>query len=80
MKTDLYTKFILTIIAAALVVIAFKLVNLSGPTRGDFFNLKNIEDSDARSAKRKDLMMRLPLIWIQGGEIEAEVSGTVSIQ
>ena len=80
MKTDFYIRVVLTIIAAALVVIAFKLVNLSTPTRGDFFNLKNIEDSEARSAKRKDLMMRLPLTWIQGGEIEAEVSGAVSIQ
>ncbi len=80
MKTDLYTKAILTIISVALVVIAYKLVNPSTPTRGDFFNLKNIEDAEARSAKRKDLMMRLPLVWIQGGEIDAEVSGIVSIQ
>ena len=80
MKSDLYIKAVLTIIAAALVAIAFKLISPSTPTRGDLLNLKNIEDPEARSAKRKDLMMRLPLVWVQGGEIEAEVSGTVSMQ
>ena len=34
MQTDLYTKVTLTIIATALVVIAFKLVYQSAPTRG----------------------------------------------
>jgi hypothetical protein len=55
------------------------LINQSAPTREDFSKLKNIENIEARYEKRKDLMMRIPLVWIEGGEINAEVTGTVSI-
>jgi len=79
MKNDLYIKAVLTVIAISLVVIAFQLINQSVPTREDFSKLKNIENIEARYEKRKDLMMRIPLVWIEGGEINAEVTGTVSI-
>lgn len=79
MKADFYTRAVLTVIAIALVVIAIKLVIPSAPTRGDFLNLKNIEDPAEKFAKRKDLMMRVPLVWVHGGEIDAEVTGSVTI-
>jgi hypothetical protein len=79
MKTDFYTKAVLTVIAIALVAIAFQLIFSSAPTRSDFLNLKNIEDQQTRFEKRKDLMMRIPLVWVQGGAIDAEVTGSVSI-
>jgi len=79
MKTDFYTRAVLTVIAIALFVIAIKLVISSAPTRGDFLNLNNIEDQSENFAKRKDLMMRVPLVWVQGGEIDAAVTGSVTI-
>lgn len=79
MKTDFYTRAVLTVIAIALVAIAFQLIFHSAPTRRDIFNLKNIENQEAKSEKFKDLMMRIPLVWVQGGDIDAEVTGSVSI-
>jgi hypothetical protein len=79
MKTDFYTRAVLTVIAIALVVIAFQLIFQSTPTRGDFLSLRNIENQEARVAKLKELKMRIPLVWVEGGEINAEVSGSVTI-
>lgn len=81
---DTISKVILSVIAIALCAIAFKLYypgsSVSGlPTRGDFFALKDIQDPEKRREKHMNLMKSIPLVRVEGGTIDAEVSGTVSI-
>ena len=81
---DNISKAILTVIAVALCAIAFKLYfpvsQFSGtPTFGDFIALREIQDPQQRKAKHLDLMKSLPLVRVQGGQIDADVSGNVSI-
>ena len=81
---DKISKAILTVIAVALCAIAFKLYfpssSFSGtPTLGDFIALREIKDPKQRKEKHLNLMKSLPLVRIQGGNIDAEVSGSVSI-
>ena len=81
---DNISKTILTVIAVALCAIAFKLYfpgsSFSGtPTFGDFIALRAIQDPQQRKEKHLNLMKSLPLVRIQGGQIDAEVSGNVSI-
>lgn len=79
MKTDFYTRAVLTVIAIALIAIAYQLIFQTTPTRGDFFNLRKIENQEVRSEKLRDLRMRIPLVWVEGGEIDAAVTGSVDI-
>ena len=79
---DTYTKTILTIIAVAASLIALKLhaPNSKDPraaTLGDFIALRNIEDAQQRRAALANLQARIPVLWIQGGNIDAAVSGNV---
>lgn len=81
---DNISKAILTIIAVALCAIAFKLYfpcsSFSGaPTYGDFIALREIQDPQQRKETRLNLMKSLPLVRVQGGQIDADVSGNVSI-
>jgi hypothetical protein len=71
-----YIKIILTIIAILLGMINFKLwtwQNIS--TRGDLIALREAKSPDARMR----LLKNIPIIWVQGGDIDANVSGSVSI-
>ena len=79
MKTDFYTRAVLTVIAIALTAIAYQLIFQTTPTRGDFFDLRKIENQEARSEKLRELRMRIPLVWVEGGEIDAAVTGSVDI-
>ncbi len=80
---DKYTKIVFTIIAIALCVIAVQLLRGSsfsnGPTWGDFIALRNIQDPEERKAAHLRLVKGLPLVRVQGGQIDAEVSGEVRI-
>lgn len=79
---DKFTKSIMAVIAVALCVIAFKLCYPAkiSPTFGDFQSLKDIQDDQQRIVERKKLMQSLPAVRVQGGEIDAQVSGYVGIQ
>jgi hypothetical protein len=81
---DNITKGILAVIAVALCTIAFKLYSPGGsfvgaPTFGDFYALREIKDPEQRKEKRMRLMKSIPLVRVQGGQIDADVSGNVSI-
>lgn len=85
---DRYTKAILTVIAVAVCAIAVKLFfphvgpskSLTGaPTFGDLMALREIQDRDQRRLAHINLVKSLPLVRIQGGQIDADVSGSVSI-
>lgn len=86
---DTYSKVVLTIIAVALCAIAFNLFipqlistrSFAGmPTRGDLSALRDISDGEQRKQALLRLMRNVPLIWVQGGDIDAEVTGTVSVE
>ena len=75
---DRYTKFILTIIAVALSVIAIRIsephdanasVFATGPTFGDLRALQDIKDPDERKEAFQRLLRNIPLVWVQGGQV-----------
>jgi len=81
---DNISKAILTVIAVALCAIAFKLYfpgsSFAGaPTFGDIRALRDIQDPKQRHEKLMKLMNSLPLVRVQGGQVDADVSGNVSI-
>lgn len=81
---DNISKAIFSVIAVALCAIAFKLFSpgssfVGAPTYGDFIALRDIKDPEQRKETQVRLMKSLPLVRVQGGQIDAEVSGSVSI-
>ena len=76
---DNYVKTILTVIAVLLGAIVVKLYLIQIPTYGDFIALREIENPETRKQKRVALIGALPLVRVQGGQIDADVSGSVSI-
>ncbi len=79
-----YTKGVLTVIAAALLVISFRLVmdaamqksypvSSIAPTAGDLRRLGEIDDPNERARVRRELFDRIPLVRVQGGTLEVEV-------
>jgi hypothetical protein len=82
-KIDTYTKVVLTIIAIALCAIAIKLFNPQlgsngSPTFGDFMEMRQIKDPQQRKETRSRLLKSLPLVRIEGGQVDADVSGSVT--
>lgn len=84
--SELYTKAVLTLIAAALCAITAKLYlpaanrigpHIGSPTRYDLFMLKDMKDGDQRNSSLKQIKLDVPLNWIDGGNVD--VSGSVSI-
>ncbi|PIW29815.1 MAG: hypothetical protein COW30_03925 [Rhodospirillales bacterium CG15_BIG_FIL_POST_REV_8_21_14_020_66_15] len=72
---DTYTKVVLTITAAALVVLAGRGlapqtaeagIFQGGPTFGDFRRLGEIKDKSQRDEALRDLIYRLPMVRIHG--------------
>ncbi len=86
---DKYSKVILTIIAVAVSLIAIKMyfpyvldrdfAHHNLPDYGDFLRLREIHDSTIRNESRSKLIRRLPLVRIQGGQVDADVTGSVEI-
>lgn len=81
---DTTSKVIFSVIAVALCAITFKLFSPGGsfvgaPTRGDFLALKDITDPEQRQEVRLRLMKSIPLVRVEGGQIDANVTGSVSI-
>ncbi len=81
---DNISKGIFAIIAVALCAIAFKLYSpgwsfVGAPTFGDFMALRDIKDPEQRKEKHMRFMKSIPLVRVQGGKIDADVSGNVSI-
>lgn len=68
---------LLAIIAAALVSIAAKLWFFAPPTFGDYLSIRDVP-AETRAEAREALMRSLPLVRVQGGDID--VSGSVSIE
>jgi hypothetical protein len=71
-----------TFVLIILFFIAFEIFKIeqkitSIPTRNDYLALKNISDSDELDAKRDAITNSIPIVHINGGDID--VSGTVDI-
>jgi hypothetical protein len=71
-----------TFVLIILFFIAFEIFKIeqkitSIPTRNDYLALKNISDSDEVDAKRDAITNSIPIVHINGGDID--VSGTVDI-
>lgn len=82
---DKMTKAIFIFIAFILSIIAFKLHIIetaisNAPKVGDFIDLSEMEDSKKIEETQLRLMRNLPLVRIKGGDVSAEVSGSVSVE
>jgi hypothetical protein len=75
---DFYSKFILTIIAVSLAVIAVERIGpkegyagtfSSGPTLGDIMDLQQIVDPQKKSTELNRISRNIPLVRVQGGFI-----------
>ena len=76
---DRYTKFVLTVIAVSLSVIAFKSLRPTdasagvlspGPTFGDVVALRDIKDPKAHADAQRRLLLSVPLVRVQGGFVD----------
>lgn len=86
---DKYSKCVLTIIAVAVSMIAIKLcfpyamegdcASHNTPSYGDFLRLREVQDPSSRKEMRLRLLKHLPLVYIQGGQVDADVTGSVEI-
>ncbi len=87
---DRYTKVVLTVIAVALGVVALRIVEpqeanaagfslASAPTYGDILALRDIKDTTQRKEAYLAILRRIPLVRVQGGSVDAAVSGSVEI-
>lgn len=79
-----YTNIALTIIMVLLCIIATKPRPEPFPNIGDFRAIAQIENDEAKREKHLQLMSRIPLVAVKGGEVEItnssiEVTGEVSI-
>jgi hypothetical protein len=79
---DKISKILLTVIATALCAIAFKMYFpgnsiLSATTFGEFISLHDIHDDNKRKEMYQAMTKRMLLVRIQGGKLEADVSGNV---
>lgn len=82
---DKTSKAILLLIAFILCIIAFKLHIIESaisntPKLGDFIALSELKDSKKIEDEQLRLMKNLPLVRIKGGDVSAEVSGSVSVE
>lgn len=82
----IYKNVILTVIAVllGLVLVELKEPTQQFPTRGDFADLREITDATLRQERRKELIADMPVVWVDGGDIEISggnvtVDGEVSI-
>ena len=80
---DKYSKFIFTVIAISLVIIAAKVIEpqeaqagafSSSPTVGDLMDLREIQDPAKLSEARNRIIRNIPLVRVQGGQISADVN------
>jgi hypothetical protein len=74
MKNDLYTKFILTVIAFTLILIAIKIYE---PTRKvvtlrDLYNIKFEQNKEMARQKALEIRLDTPIVSVQGGTISVE--------
>lgn len=81
---DKTSKTIFIFIALILCIIAFKLHIIetaisNTPKLGDFINLSEMEGLKKIEETQLRLMKNLPLVRIKGGDISADVTGSVSI-
>ena len=81
---DKISKAIFVVIALALCAIAFRLYFPVGsfygaPTLGDFAAMSEIKDPVQQEKKRSNLIKSIPLVRVEGGQINADVSGNVSV-
>lgn len=75
------TLLTMIIIALLLIAITFKLYNQpASPTYGDYMALKYIGDAEKIKEKKLNLMRDTPMVRVQGGNIDAEVTGSVDVE
>jgi len=83
----IYGNILLTIITASLVAIVAKLYlpqaehigpRIALPRYGDLLALASVSDTAVRKQALQELIRNLPLVRVQGGDID--VSGTVSVE
>lgn len=86
---DKYTKSLLTVIAVSVSLIAVKMyfpyitqgdLSLGVPTFGEYNALRQVVDADTKKERFMRLTKRLPIVRVQGGQIDADVSGSVEIE
>lgn len=81
MNSENYTKIILTVIAALLLSINIKLWTWPDITkRGDLVAFRTLTNEEEKKKARERYHQNIPVIWIQGGSVDADVSGSVSIE
>ena len=80
MNNTKYTNILLTVIAALLLGINAKLWTWPDITkRGDIIAIRALTNDADKKAAQERYHKNMPVIWIQGGSIDADVSGSVSI-
>ena len=82
---DKTSKAIFIFIALILCIIAFKLHVIetaisNTPKLGDFIDLSEMKDPKKIEETQLKLMKNLPLVRIKGGDVNADVSGSVSVE
>jgi len=86
---DKYTRFLLTVIAASMSLIAVKMyfpyitqgdLSLGPPTFGEYNDLRQTSNTNTKKERFMRLAKRLPIVRVQGGQIDADVSGSVEIE
>lgn len=82
---DKTSKAIFLFIAFVLCIIAFKLHVIetaisNTPKLGDFIDLSEMQDPKKIEETQLKLMKNLPLVRIKGGDVSADVSGSVSVE
>jgi len=79
---DKFSKVVFTIIAVSLMLIAVKLWESrdtqagflgNGPTLGDLRAIREIKDTNKRQKAFTKLQARIPLVYVRGGRINADV-------
>lgn len=85
---DKYTRSLLTVIATSMALIAVKMYfpyitqgdfNTGTPTFRDLIAVGQISNAESKKEAYAKLMGRLPLIRVQSGNINAEVTGPVEV-
>lgn len=86
---DKQAKLLLTVIAVSVTLIAVKMyfpyitqgdLSLGPPTFGEYNALRQVADTDTKKERFMRLANRLPMVRVQGGQIDADVSGSVEIE
>lgn len=71
---DNYSKAIFTVIAAALCVIAFRLLNPTHPTIGKLLDIQAMKNDVDKQNAFEAMRLEIPLVHVQSGFVVANVN------